>query len=83
MAALVALNNIINPDLLTTGQTLVVPGGASAGSSEPITHVVQPGEMLSAIASRYGVSMWAIAEANDLTNINFIWVGQRLVIPAD
>jgi len=81
-AALSALNNILNPDLIYVGQTLTVPGSAPPSAPEPITHVVQPGEMLSSIAARYGVSMWAIAEANDLTNVNLIWVGQRLVIPA-
>jgi len=82
VAALASLNNIVNPDLVFVGQVLLVPGGAAAPAPEPITHIVQPGEMLSSIAARYGVSMWAIAEANNLANINFIWVGQTLVIPA-
>ncbi len=82
VAALASLNNIVNPDLVYVGQTLLVPGGAAPPAPEPITHIVQPGEMLSSIAARYGVSMWVIAEANNLANINFIWVGQVLVIPA-
>lgn len=81
-AALISLNNIVNPDLVYAGQVLTVPGSAAPAPVQPRTHVVQPGEMLSSIASYYGVSMWAIAEANNLTNINYIWVGQRLVIPA-
>jgi LysM repeat protein len=83
VAALTSLNNIVNPDLVYVGQTLLVPGGAAAPAPEPITHIVQPGEMLSSIAAQYGVSMWAIAEANNLANVNFIWVGQALVIPTD
>jgi LysM repeat protein len=79
--ALAALNNIVNPDLVFVGQTLTVPGTAAPVQTGPITHVVQPGEMLSDIAAKYGVSMWAIAEANGVTNINYIWMGQPLVIP--
>lgn len=82
VATLASLNSIVNPDLVYGGQTLLVPGGVAAAAPEPITHVVQVGEMLSSIAAKYGVSMWAIAEANNLENINFIWVGQTLVIPA-
>ena len=45
------------------------------------THVVQAGETLYSIATRYGVTVEAIMAANDLANANFIYVGQRLVIP--
>jgi LysM repeat protein len=44
-------------------------------------HIVQPGETLSYISSRYGVSVSQIVAANHLANPNFIWVGQRLLIP--
>ena len=84
MATLIALNSIINPDLVYVGQTLLVPGGELPSiPPEPVTHVVQPGEMLSSIAAYYRVSMWTIAEANNLSDINHIWVGQQLVIPSN
>ena len=84
VATLISLNSIVNPDLVYVGQTLIVPGGESPNTPPaPITHVVQPGEMLSSIAAQYGVSMWAIAEANNLSDINHIWVGQQLVIPSN
>lgn len=54
---------------------------ASADASCPGIHVVQPGETLTRIAARYGVTVQAIVRANGLVNPNFIWVGQRLVIP--
>jgi LysM repeat protein len=44
-------------------------------------HVVQPGESLSRIASRYGLSPSALAQANNLTNPNSIRAGQKLKIP--
>jgi LysM repeat protein len=44
-------------------------------------HVVQRGETLSSIASRYGTTAQAIARANGLRNANYIYAGQRLTIP--
>ncbi len=44
-------------------------------------HVVQPGDTLSAIARRYGTTVTAIAQANNILNPNLIFVGQVLTIP--
>jgi len=63
---------------------LLLPAGAFAApetQSETI-HVVQWGETISVIASRYGVTIEAILVANGLADPNFIYVGQRLTIPA-
>ena len=46
------------------------------------THVVQPGENLSQIAQRYGVSVEAIVQANGLEDPSLIHAGQTLIIPA-
>ena len=46
-------------------------------------YVVQAGDILSAIAGRYGVSMQAILDANGLSNPDFVFSGQRLIIPFD
>lgn len=77
MWAIARANNILNPNRIYVGQRLVIPTGGSGG----FYHVVQPGETLTRIAARYGVTTWAIAQANGLYNINYIWVGQRLWIP--
>ena len=45
------------------------------------THVVQRGETLGGIAAQYGVSIQEIAQANNIVNPNFIYVGQVLTIP--
>lgn len=47
------------------------------------THTVRRGETLSAVASRYGTSVSALARMNHLSDPNFIVAGQRLRIPAD
>ncbi len=44
-------------------------------------HIVQRGDNLSRIATRYGVTVQAIEAANGLHN-DFIYVGQSLIIPA-
>ena len=46
------------------------------------TYIVQPGDTLSAIASRLGTSVSALAETNGIKNLNLITVGQRLVVPS-
>jgi LysM repeat protein len=81
-AILAALNNITNPELIHVGQSLILPAGGEPPAAGPVYHVVQPGETLSSIAAHYGVPMRAIAEVNNLTNVNLIWVGLRLAIPA-
>lgn len=45
------------------------------------THIVQPGESLAAIASRYGVGTRQLMTVNGIYNPNFLAVGQFLLIP--
>ena len=52
----------------------------SSTSAEGQIYIVKPGENLSRIASRYGVSVQAIQAANGLNNYN-IYAGQTLIIP--
>ncbi len=58
-----------------TGET--APSGTSG---EAISHVVQRGETLSQIASRYGYSTWELAQANNISNPSLIYVGQAILI---
>jgi LysM repeat protein len=46
------------------------------------TYVVRKGDTLYSIARRYGVTVWAIADANGIYNIDYIYYGQRLHIPS-
>ena len=60
-------------------QTAVPTATAPAGQT---VHVVQAGENLFRISLRYGVTVASIQQANNIANVNLIYVGQRLTIPA-
>lgn len=81
----------------TTGTTTTTDGGSSApvplqGTGTTVTttgaavasqavHRVASGETLFSIARRYGVTIQAIVDTNQLTNPDRLSVGQELVIP--
>lgn len=48
--------------------------------ADPV-YVVRRGDTLYSVARRYGTTVNAIVQANGLRNSNWIYVGQRLVIP--
>jgi LysM repeat protein len=60
------------PSTTTTGPTL---------TGEEEVYVVQAGDSLGAIASRFGLSVEELVAANELDNPDFVFSGQRLVIP--
>lgn len=50
--------------------------------AEPIVYIVQWGDTLSGISARYGVSVDKIANENQIRDVNLIYTGSALVIPA-
>lgn len=79
-------NGLASAHRIRIGQTLLIPprGGARyamAGARTPAVHVVQRGESLSRIASRYDTTTGVIQQANGLSSPHHIRVGQRLTIP--
>jgi LysM repeat protein len=66
--------------------TVIVPTATPTSTTQPpgqpIYYVVRPGDTLYSIARKFGVSMQAIMAANNLANPNWIYVGQRLLIPS-
>jgi LysM repeat protein len=88
LQALMQANDITEPSLIRVGQVLRVPGqgqpSQGSGSGAPtnsVRYTVQYGDTLNLIAQRYGVSLQAIAQANNLADVNILRVGQVLIIP--
>ena len=88
--AIAEANRIVNPNLIYVGQVLTIPGGGTGAPPAPpapppptgtTTYTVQPGDTLYRIALRFGTTAQAIAQLNNITNINLIYVGQVLRIP--
>jgi LysM repeat protein len=83
-----AANHITDVSQIYAGQRLVIPaaGTASAPAYSPAStarlyYVVQPGENLFRVALRYGLSVQALAAANNIDNVSQVYGGQRLLIP--
>jgi LysM repeat protein len=76
--AIARANGLPNPNRIYAGQVLLIPTYYPDYSR---VHVVAYGETLLSIARWYGVSPWSIAQANGIWNLNYIYAGQRLVIP--
>lgn len=60
---------------------VALAGVAVAGSAATGSHTVTPGETLSQIAERHGVSVAALADANAITDVHRIRAGQTLTLP--
>jgi membrane-bound lytic murein transglycosylase D len=72
-----------SPDAAPVRAAGTAPVGPDITGGAGGTHVVQRGETLGAIASRYGTSVSALMAANDITSANRIQVGARLTVPGD
>lgn len=57
------------------------PPETAPGPAQDVIHTVVAGETLGRIAQAYGISIEAIAQANNIVNINALEVGQQLLIP--
>jgi len=61
---------------------LAVAGQASTTkASTSQTYVVKRGDTLTSIAARYGTTVTAIANANNIRNRNVVVIGRRLTLP--
>ena len=94
--AIASINGLPNPSAAYTGQVLAIPNlpaeippgvtydaqfFAQISPACRYYHVARPDESLFDISLTYGVSMWEIATANGISNLNYVRVGDVLCIP--
>jgi LysM repeat protein len=77
---LLRLNDLAEPNLLYTGQAILVPRRSETAASTTV-HIVEEGETLGLIAERYGTTVEVLLELNDLPDPNVVPVGTSLVVP--
>lgn len=82
ISELQSLNNISNPDQLQIGQVLTVPGSSNQDSNVS-TYIVQPGDSLSVIAQRFGTTVSELQSLNNISNTDYLQIGQVLTITGD
>ena len=92
-AVILAANpHITNPNLIYSGTNIFIPIGNTPAPPAPPpnptsptgcrhSHYITPGQTMLGIAQFYGVSPFAIAQANNIYNLNRIYAGQTLCIP--
>jgi membrane-bound lytic murein transglycosylase D len=86
---LLAVNHIRNPNRISVGQVLQLPGGANTartsptGAASPGIYTIRRGDTLDKISKRFGVTQDAIVALNGLRNRHRIRVGQMLFIPGN
>lgn len=63
------------------GEATAAPPEGEAEPAGDVIHTVVAGDTLGDLANQYGVSVEAIAAANDLPDVHTLEVGQQLLIP--
>ncbi len=82
VSAISAFNGISNPNYIYVGQRLTIPSGSyTPPAPGGGTYTVKRGDTLFSIARRYGLSVNQLAQANNIYNPSYIYVGQVLIIP--
>jgi LysM repeat protein len=80
--ALIKLNKLKNPSLISPGQKLLLPGKAAAAPRPSTgvgrTHIVKTGETFYSIARQHGLSSAALEAANPSVKANALRPGQKL-----
>ncbi len=78
LAILADTNGIDDPHHVMAGQILAIPGSHSPSTG---SHTVKVGESLSTIARRYGVDLGALADANGIPDLDYVFAGRILQVP--
>lgn len=74
-------------DFIYVGQSLAIPGATTPAPVQlapqpPVYYYVQAGDSLGRIAEVHGVSVGALAQLNNVQVTDWVYTGQRLLIPS-
>jgi spore germination protein len=73
--SLAKTNNLADPNLLSVGMTLLIPGWSA------IRYNIRSGDTLYQIATRYGITLNQLIKVNQISTDAYIYPGQILLIP--
>lgn len=77
---IIAINNLTNPDVLSAGMPLTIPG--LEGVSGILTTTIIPlGQSLTSLSREYNVSISTLSKLNHLTSPAELYAGASLIIP--
>lgn len=86
VAAIKQLNKLTS-DTILVGQKLLIPSDSPTAPTVAVpkasSYIVQAGDSLYTIATRYGTTLHDLMDLNDIPNPNLIYVGQALAIPTN
>ncbi len=82
VSTLMKVNGISDPNLVEAGRTLTLPGDAVRPRAAGGSLTVAPGETLSEIADRHGITVSRLMQLNGLSKADHIEAGQKLVVPS-
>lgn len=68
-------------DQIFNGQVLIIPESVIPTKEDPNVYQVKPGDTLFKIAQQLNVTMASLAGQNNLSNWDYLYVGQALTIP--
>ena len=80
-SAIAQANGLGSPNRIYAGQWLWIPCQTPPPPQCGYWYTVRWGDTLNSISYRTGLSVWAIAQANGIYNINCVYAGQALWIP--
>jgi len=79
---IISINNISNPDLISPGIRLYIPG-LNGISGELTTHTIGVGEYLNNFVLKYQIPKNILTQVNRITSPNEIYAGSNLIISVD
>jgi LysM repeat protein len=72
------INNIAYPDMIRAGMEIIVPKNVQEYFT---TYTINQGDNLYAIAKRYNINPTLLAAVNGLSDVDYIYPNQQLLIP--